>query len=555
MKNNRYILLLILSSILLYTSSCTNDMNVNKKKDVHLVDKQDLYKQDKIDSVKEIFVTVLPPDSYQSEYTYTLDELNASTEFTGNKDIKVKIIFQEGKDGSPQPGYFGYGLTSANATMEQKGQSSRNAKQKSYKIRLYEDGGLWDGFEEINLNKSPYDTIRIRNKLSYDYLKLINNITSLQAQFVHLYVKDLSEGDYNVDYKDFGLFTQIEDVDKNYLKRRELDPNGSLYKAEYFEFYRYADKIKLKSDPNYNEENFEKILAIKGNDNHEKLIQMLDDVNNRLIHINDVIDKHFDRDNYITWLAFNILIDNIDTSSRNFCLYSPRDSNKWYFIPWDYDGGWNIRSFSNSNKAQWWQGISTYWGVPLHRRFFENDNNIKELSEKIESLSQTLNEEKTKEFLDAYRPKIEYFISREPDSRYLHVSLEEAMSEYEMIPNVVKESKERYYKSLENPMPVFMGDPRRIGDYHVFSWTESYDLQGDNIKYCIQISDSITFDRILYSKDDILDIEHVVSGLQPGKYFWKLEIVDSQGNKQTAFDYYLDNDNIKRFGIKEFIIH
>lgn len=551
MKNK----ILILSSfliIILLISSCTSSITDNGNIYEGIVDNQNLYENDKIDSVKEIFVTVLPADNFQSEYSYTFEQLNATTEFSGNKDIKVKIIFQEGKDGSPELGLFGYGLTSANATMEQKGQSSRNAKQKSYKIRLFEDGGLWDGFEEINLNKSPFDTIRIRNKLSYEYLKLIPNLTSLKTQFVHLYIKDLSEGDYNQDYKDFGLFTQIEDVDKNYLKKHGLDPKGSLYKVEYFEFHRYEDIIKLKSDPDYNEKEFEKILAIKGNDNHEKLINMLNDVNNSFVHINDVIDKHFDRENYITWLAFNMLIDNIDSNSKNFCLYSPKDSSRWYFIPWDYDGGWNIRSFSNSEKPLWWQGISTYWGVTLHRRFFKNDDNIKELSEKIESLSQIMTQEKTKEFLDEYRPIVEHFLSREPDNQ--RESFEEVLSEYESIPRVVEESKERYYKSLENPMPVFMGNPQKMGQYYIFTWTESYDLQGDAIRYNIEISDSPTFETIVYSEEDITETEHVVDGLKPGEYYWRLGIVDSQGNRQDPFDYYFDESDFRYNAVKKFIV-
>lgn len=538
--------------ILLLISSCTNNITDNENVHEGIVDNQKLYENDIIDSVKEIYVTVLPADNFQSEYSYTFEELNAATEFTGNRDIKVKIIFQEGNDGSSQIGYFGYGLTSANATMEQKGQSSRNAKQKSYKIRLFKEGGLWNGFEEINLNKSPFDTIRVRNKLSYDYLKIIPNLTSLKTQFVHLYVKDLSEGDYSQDYNDFGLFTQIEDVDKNYLKNHGLDSKGSLYKVEYFEFHRYEDMIKLKSDPDYNKAEFEKILAIKGNNNHEKLIDMLNDVNNGLIHINDVIDEHFDRDNYLTWLAFNILIDNIDTNSKNFCLYSPTDSNKWYFIPWDYDGGWNIRSFSNSIKPTWWQGISTYWGVTLHRRFFKNDDNIKELSEKIEYLSQIMTKQKTKEFLDEYRPIVEHFLSKAPDNE--RATFGEVLPEFESIPNVVEESKERYYQSLQNPMPVFMGEPQNMGHLCIFSWTESYDLQGDSISYNIEISDTPIFETIIYSEENITDTEHVVDNLQPGEYYWRLGIVDSQGNKQDPFDYYFDENGIRHNATKKFIV-
>lgn len=552
MRNNKLVLIPLLIIILLI-SSCSNDFTNNENTHEEIVDNDKLYENDIINSVKEIYITVLPIDNRQPEYAYTLSELNAITLASSDIDIKLRVIFQEGKDGGSQQGYFGYGLTSENGIMELRGQTSRNAKQKSYKIELTKGGGLWDSFEEINLNKHPYDSVLIRNKLSFDFIKLIPNLTSSRTQFVHLFIKDLSEGDFNREFSDYGLFTHIEDIDKDYLKNHNLDTKGWLYKAELFEFYRYEDIIRLKSDPDYNEKRFEDILPFKGNDNHEKLINMLNDVNNRFIHINDVINKHFDRENYITWLALNILIDNRDTTSRNFYLYSANDSNKWYFIPWDYDGGWNNRSYDNTEVELWRSGITNYWGVVLHKRFFQNKDNIKELTEKIESLSRILNEETTQNFLDAYRPVVEYFLSREPDN--LRINPEEFLLEYESLPSLIQESKARYYESLENPMSVFMGETQKIGHHYSFNWTESYDLQGDYIKYNLEISDSPTFETVVYSKENITETEHVVDGLQPGEYYWRLTIIDSQGNRQAPFDYYVDVNHDKYFGIKKIIIH
>ena len=49
----------------------------------------------------------------------------------------------------------------------------------------------------------------------------------------------------------------------------------------------------------------------------------------------DVFAKYFDEENYFTWLAFQMLTGNTDTTSQNFLLYSPQNSQKWYFISWD----------------------------------------------------------------------------------------------------------------------------------------------------------------------------------------------------------------------------
>ena len=58
-----------------------------------------------------------------------------------------------------------------------------------------------------------------------------------------------------------------------------LDKNGQLYKVNFFEFQRYEDIIRLSSDAGYDADSFEEYLEIKGDNDHSKLIEMLDDVN------------------------------------------------------------------------------------------------------------------------------------------------------------------------------------------------------------------------------------------------------------------------------------
>jgi len=42
-----------------------------------------------------------------------------------------------------------------------------------------------------------------------------------------------------------------------------------------------------------------------------------------------LLEKHFEPSNYFQWLAANILLENVDTVSQNFLLYSPRGSSTW----------------------------------------------------------------------------------------------------------------------------------------------------------------------------------------------------------------------------------
>ena len=54
--------------------------------------------------------------------------------------------------------------------------------------------------------------------------------------------------------------------------------------------------------------------------------------------VNQVLEQYFDEENIVYWMAFQILTGNVDTQSRNMYLYSPQNSDTWYFIDWDNDG-------------------------------------------------------------------------------------------------------------------------------------------------------------------------------------------------------------------------
>ena len=150
-------------------------------------------------------------------------------------------------------------------------QTSSQNDQKNYKIKLKKNKGSWRGQRTIALNKHMGEGLRFRNKMAYDLIKGIDQMMGLQTQFVHLYVKDLTNSANGV-FEDYGLYTQVEQLNKTALKTHGVDPNGQLYKINSFEFYRHEDVIRLTSDPAYDQTAFEKLLEIKGNSDHSKLI-------------------------------------------------------------------------------------------------------------------------------------------------------------------------------------------------------------------------------------------------------------------------------------------
>ncbi len=541
-----------MSLLLLVLCASCSWMIESEDTDTAITDNKAFYNEDSLSGIKEIYITVLEPKESDSRYNFTLEQLNSNiVDPFAKHDPEIKVIFQEGFNGTVQKDNYGYGLSDYNATMKLRGQSARLADLKSYKIRL-NSKAPWGKYVTVNLNKHPYDDLRIRNKLAFELIKDIPDITSVSTQFVHLYVKDFSEGDYSAPYVDYGLFTHVENIDTRYLENHGLDQNGHLYKCENFEFKRYEDIIRNIDDDEYDENDFEDILEIKGVNDHQKLIEMLDAVNDEHTHINDVIATYFNRANFITWLALNVITDNVDTQSRNYYLYSPTDSTIWYFIPWDYDK--SMGAYSDTRPI-WQKGISNLWGNTLVQRFLRNTDNRAELDAKMVELSNKISQDKLEYYSELFKPIATRFLTTEPDNIPPALDVDDINEEFELLKGSIQKNLDAYYASLERPMPVFLYPPHLNGNFMEFDWSQSYDFQDDPIYYHFQASDSPLFTNILYEADNLLNNELIIRKFPPGHYYYRIYCRDSQGNTTDAFDiYYDDKTETYCFGVNDFYV-
>jgi len=518
-----------------------------------LVEDKRIYERDDDMSVKTMYVTVLPDKDRDGEAApmtwYAMNRIRERAE-----EGTLDIIIQEGaaNGGGPQSGMFGYGQSEANAKIALRGNTARFKAQRSYKINLKDSAGLWNDQKVLNLNKHILDPSRIRNKLSFDLFETLPDSASLRTQFVHLYVKDLSEGgeSSNKPFEDYGLFTHIEQPNKQFLKNHWLDPNGLLYKAAMFEFFRYPDELKSESDPAYDPALFEKRLEIRGREEHGKLLDMLDAVNDYSIPIEQVIDKYFDLDNYLTWMAANILMDNMDTSAANYLLYSPLNSDKWYFIPWDYDGGWELQRRRNSiGEAN--SGISNYWGVVLHNRFLRIPANVQKLKDKIDELYESTINGSLEKRINEYRSVVEPFMARMPDRGFLPVSLREIDDQYQILIETPLRSIERFNEDMERPKPFFLGDFVQENGISRFTWEPSFDLQGDDLTYDFAIARDPLFTEIVHEQSGLTATSVDIEGLKAGTYYWRAIAKDEGGRRQIAFDLVFDDEGDPHYGMRE----
>lgn len=526
---------------------------------VHLRDKDSLYENDDDTSVVTMYLTVSKGNS--SENTdHTWEEINSYSvydyEEMGVDRYQAAALLQIGNENGPTEGMVGYGENIPNATVQIRGQTSSRNAQKNYKIELKKNKGTWRGQRTINLNKHMTEGMRFRNKLAYDLLKGIPQLISLRTQFVHLYVKDTTDGSADAKFEDYGLYTQVEQLNKTGLKNHGLDSNGQLYKINSFEFYRYEDVIKLQDDPSYDSAAFEKLLEIKGSTEHRKLIQMLEAVNDYSIPIDTVLEEYFDEENITYWMGFQILMGNVDTQSRNVYLYSPLNSDTWYFIPWDNDGSlmrpeYKITGFSD--QKSWESGVSNYWGNVLFQRCLKSDSFRKELDKAIIEMKDYLSEERLSTMISQYENVVRPYLYSMPDQ--MHAPLTQAQYDTVAagIPEEVEKNYELYLESLEKPQPFYIGTPAIQDNALNLNWDVSYDFDAEDITYTVELATDYQFQNVIFRQEGVA-VPEVQTGIPAaGQYFVRVRATDSSGKTQDAFDYYT-TDNGKNYGMKCFYV-
>ena len=524
----------------------------------HLRDKELLYQEDP-QSVKTLYLTIKSGDAAENT-NHTWEEINTYSVYDYEKwglpRYQVAALLQAGDDTGPLAGELGYSETVPNATVQVRGQTSSRNQQKNYKIKLKRNKGSWQGQRTINLNKHQTDGLRFRNKLAYDLIRGIPQLIGLRTQFVHLYVKDEngSEPDKFVDY---GLYTQVEQLNGSGLKAHGLDSNAQLYKVNFFEFLLYEDTIKLEDDPDFDRVAFEKLLEIKGDRDHHKLIEMLQAVNDLDRPIDQTLDTYFDRENLTYWLAFQILIGNTDTQSRNVYLYSPQNSQRWYYIPWDHDSAffkkeYEIEKFAG--KTSWESGISNYWGNRLFQRALKSATFRQELDEAIQDLKGKLNPDYLSQEVAKYQETVKPYVTKEPDSTHLGLTPSQYDEVAAAIPKEIESNYQDYLDSLKKPMPFFIGIPEKDENGKLkVRWDAAYDLNGQKITYKVEVAKDFEFKEIIHTEEGITLSETVLDMPEKGHYFARVTATNEAGETRHAFDYYVTEVG-KHFGVKSFFI-
>ena len=362
---------------------------------------------------------------------------------------------------------------------------------------------------------------------------------------------------YSVDVKK--LVINNKDTDLKAFAKKTANNNityNEKYKINSFEFFRYEDVIKKEDDPTYDQKAFEKLLEIKGDSDHTKLIQMLTNLNDISQPIADILDQYFDRENLTYWMAYQILTGNVDTQNRNTYLYSPQNSDTWYLIAWDNDGSfmrteYNIKN--RSDQGSWECGVSNYWGNVLFQRCLQSEDFREELDAAIQDLRSYLSVDRISSMIEKYRTVTQKYLNQMPDQMYAPLTEAKYETIASAIPSEVEQNYELYKESLEKPMPFYIGKPVIEGNTLKLNWDASYDFDAETITYTVELAKDYKFNEIVFRQDNIQIPEAETTVPADGQYFVRIRATNQSGKTQDAFDYYVTDDG-KNYGMKCFYI-
>ncbi len=518
---------------------------------------RDSYEKESFSSALEIHdLDTIYSEPFQDEVLYltigrgavptdpTWEQLNGTdlSWFADNEmePYECDALVQFGNEEAPTRGSFGYGDMASNARIRLSGLRASERQQKTYRIKINSGSGNVSGVKTLILSKSFTDPFRFTSKLCFDLMRDIDELLSVRTRFVHLYVRDESEGEDNL-FVDYGMYTMIETINRKYLSNRNLDSSGELYKAENFDFSRYEDVIKQPTDPAYDEKAMEKIIEPKGSSDYTKLINLLDVINNSDMGIEEIVKNYFFEDNLYTFMAFNILMDNKDTDTENFYLYSPTGTDKFFIIPWDYDGALrddyeHIRD--QDYDAGWEKGIYLYTDSKLFGRIIRDQRCVNKLSEHVTRLHESvLSPENVYQKAKELAEQTEKYLYSLPDMAYARVTRENYEKMLEMLPDQIDNNFYAYYDSLETPWPFHYLETEMFDDSLKISWEESSILEGD-VSYKIEIANSWKFDKVIRSEEKIKATSFDAGYLPEGEYFVRVTAISDKGTTQEAYEFY-----------------
>ncbi|MFI3314881.1 MAG: CotH kinase family protein, partial [Rikenellaceae bacterium] len=234
------------------------------------------------------------------------------------------------------------------------------------------------GFKQLNLSNNCNDASLLREKITTDLYREFG-IVAAHTSHYELYV------DYGEGAQLFGVYTLVEEVDDSVIGNAFSDDSGNLYKPE--------ERAGSFAEGTFNEEQFY-LKTNKKKADYSDVRALYDIINSEERTTNQKawkkkLEKVFDVDVFLKWLAANTAVQNWDTyghMAHNYFLYTNPKTGKITWISWDHNealqGGMRAYEAGQlSSVAATWPLISYIITVDEYKAKF--DKYLKEFTENI----------------------------------------------------------------------------------------------------------------------------------------------------------------------------
>jgi CotH kinase protein/Secretion system C-terminal sorting domain len=250
-----------------------------------------------------------------------------------------------------------------------RGNTSLVSIKKSIKISFnnYHDSIRYKGVRKLNLIGNHNDPTMIREKL-FNVCWQKFGLPKRRVSFVKVYVNDIY----------FGLYTNVEEIDKEYLQDHYSNDNGNLYKCSYGSDLTYINNTQAAYKNLYSGSSRTYDLQTNETaDNYSDLVQLIATINSTsTTNYLTYLDTIFDYKSYLKILALDIATGNWDDyayNKSNYMLYHDSASKQFKFITIDTDNtfgvDWSGIDWTTRNPYLWYNQTENR---PLVKRLLSN---------------------------------------------------------------------------------------------------------------------------------------------------------------------------------------
>jgi len=250
-----------------------------------------------------------------------------------------------------------------------RGNTSLAALKKSIKISFntYDSTKRYKGVRKLNLIGNHNDPTMIREKLFYDCWKKFG-LPKRRMSFVNVYINNLY----------FGLYTNVEEIDAEWLQDANALDNSNMYKCSWGADLSYlgpgqaAYKTASSSgDKTYDLQTNETI------DDYSDLVNFITTINNSsTTNYLTYLDTIFDYQSFLKSLALDVASGNWDDyayNKNNYILYHDSATKKFRYVTIDADNtfgvDWSGIDWTMRDPYLWYNQTEAR---PLAKRILDN---------------------------------------------------------------------------------------------------------------------------------------------------------------------------------------